>query len=423
MDETQRMLIRGGVPLKGVIPISGSKNLTLPAIAASLLTDDCVVLNNVPNLVDVHSSLELMEHLGVNISHIGAHSLKLLASAIKTTEAPNDIVQKMRSSILVLGPLTAKFKKASVSLPGGCAIGARGVNLHIEALQALGADVTFENGYIKTSVEKDLVGCDINFPIATVTGTENTLMAAALANGTTRIINAAMEPEVEAFADLLNQMGAKISGHGTSVITIDGVDELHGTTFDIMPDRVEAGTYAIAIAATNGDAVLRNCRYNHLKSFFEIMSEVGVKIEEIDSGVRIYGRDNTINPVDVQTAQYPGFPTDLQAQYVALMTICGGVASVTENIFENRFMHIPELVRMGANIAIYGRTAIITGIEQLTGAHVMSTDLRASGSLIIAGLMASGETIVNGLCHLDRGYENIENKLSGCGAIIERIAP
>jgi UDP-N-acetylglucosamine 1-carboxyvinyltransferase len=328
----------------------------------------------------------------------------------------------MRASILVLGPLIARFKEASVSLPGGCSIGARGVDLHIKALEHMGAKISIENGYIKASAPKGLIGCDINFPITTVTGTENILMAATLAKGTTKIINAAMEPEITAFAELLNKMGAKIEGHGTSIITIEGVDSLHGAEFDIIPDRIEAGTYAIAAAITDGKVFLRNCRYEHLSSFFEILFLAGIVHEETDDGIWVYRKSKKIRPVDIQTAPYPGFPTDLQAQYTVLMSLCDGSASITENIFENRFMHVPELSRMGANISVHGKTAVVAGVNRLKGAQVMATDLRASVSLVIAGLVAEGETVVNRLYHIDRGYENIEEKLINCGAKVERFS-
>ena len=286
----------------------------------------------------------------------------------------------------------------------------------------MGAEISIENGYIKAKAPNGLNGCDITFPIATVTGTENVLMAAVLTKGTTRLINAAMEPEVESFCELLNKMGAKISGAGTSIITIEGVDKLHGTEFEIIPDRIEAGTYAIAAAVTNGKVLLKNCRYEHLTSFFETLNLAGVASEKAEDGVLVYRKNSEIHPVDIQTAPYPGFPTDLQAQYTVLMSICNGTASITENIFENRFMHIPELSRMGANISIHGKTAMVTGVKKLTGAQVMATDLRASVSLVIAGLIAEGETIVNRLYHLDRGYENIEQKLNNCGANLERFS-
>lgn len=416
------MRIIGGNPLNGEVVISGAKNLALPALVASILTDETLLLTNVPNLADITSLLELLEHIGVDISRKSEHSLELTARAARSTEAPYDFVRKMRASILVLGALIGRCREATVSLPGGCAIGARGVDLHIRALELMGADVSIENGYIKAKAPRGLTGCDITFPITTVTGTENILMAAVLAKGTTRLINAAMEPEVEAFCELLNRMGARITGAGSSTITIEGVDALHSAEFEIIPDRIEAGTYAIAAAATNGKLLLRNCCYDHLTSFFETLFLAGVTYEETEGGVLVYRNGDTIYPMDIRTAPYPGFPTDLQAQYTVLMSICSGTASVTENIFENRFMHIPELSRMGANISVHGRVAVITGVPHLSGAQVMATDLRASVSLVIAGLIAEGETIVNRLYHIDRGYERIEEKLTACGANVERFA-
>ena len=418
----QSMRIVGGCRLNGEIAISGAKNLALPALVASLLTDKKVTFKNVPNLADIKSLLDLLDYIEVSINKVNQHTFELSTSCIKSTEAPYDFVRKMRASILVLGPLVSRFKEATVSLPGGCAIGTRGVDLHIKALEMMGAEISIENGYIKAKAPNGLNGCDITFPIATVTGTENVLMAAVLTKGTTRLINAAMEPEVESFCELLNKMGAKISGAGTSIITIEGVDKLHGTEFEIIPDRIEAGTYAIAAAVTNGKVLLKNCRYEHLTSFFETLNLAGVASEKAEDGVLVYRKNSEIHPVDIQTAPYPGFPTDLQAQYTVLMSICNGTASITENIFENRFMHIPELSRMGANISIHGKTAMVTGVKKLTGAQVMATDLRASVSLVIAGLIAEGETIVNRLYHLDRGYENIEQKLNNCGANLERFS-
>ncbi|MDR2598536.1 MAG: UDP-N-acetylglucosamine 1-carboxyvinyltransferase [Holosporales bacterium] len=424
------MRVFGGIPLLGEVVISGSKNLSLPALAASLLTDSPVTFRNVPRLTDIDSMLELLGYLGMNISTREDSSISVCTPDIKATEAPYDFVRKMRASILVLGPLVARCRKASVSLPGGCAIGARGVNLHLNALEQMGAEISIDNGYIKASAPNGLVGCDIHFPISTVTGTENILMAASLAGGTTRIINAAMEPEVIALADLLILMGAKIDGHGSSIITIDGSDSLHGADFRIMPDRIEAGTYAIAAAVTNGSLILKNCVYDHLSQFFDVLHLAGVdskiisKTSENLDNIEVHrsGGDNRIIPVDVQTAPYPGFATDLQAQFMTLMTICNGTSSITENIFENRFMHIPELSRLGANISIHGKTAIVTGVKKLIGTQVMATDLRASVSLVLAGLMAEGETVVNRLYHIDRGYENIDQKLLACNARIERFS-
>ena len=418
----QSMRIKGGNPLCGEISISGAKNLALPALVSTLLTDKQIILNNVPNLVDVKSLMNLLEHLGCNISYdYMSHKAILKISSIKTTKAPYDFVRKMRASILVLCPLVARFGQASVSLPGGCAIGVRGVDLHIRTLQLLGANVAIENGLINVSATNGLRGCDITFPIVTVTGTENSIMAAVLAKGTTRLINAAIEPEVKAFADLLNSMGAKISGQGTSTIIIDGVDTLHGAEFSIVPDRIEAGSYAIATAITNGKVLLKNCIYEHLESFLDILQLNGINVQKQSNGVLVCQENEFINPMNIQTAPYPGFPTDLQAQYMALMSICKGTSSITENIFENRFMHVPELNRMGANISVHGNTAIVTGINKLKGTQVMATDLRASMSLILAGLAAEGETIVNRLYHIDRGYEDIDNKLRSCGVDIERF--
>jgi UDP-N-acetylglucosamine 1-carboxyvinyltransferase len=421
------MRINGGSPINGTIEISGSKNLALPALAAALLTDKDVTLHNVPNLEDVKSMLNLLFHLGVDMGSLENGTITLTSKDLKTFNAEYDFVRKMRASILVLGPLVSRFKKASVSLPGGCAIGARGVDLHIKALEHMGANITIENGYINASAPHGLIGCDINFPISTVTGTENIIMAASLAKGTTRIINAAMEPEITALAELLIGMGAKIKGHGTSIITIVGVEALSGTSFTILPDRIETGTYAIAAALTNGKLLLKNCKYDHLSSFFETLHLAGIankvyrRVDCEHDDIEVWRERDIINPVNIQTAPFPGFATDLQAQFMTLMTICDGTSSITENIFENRFMHIPELSRMGANISVYGKTAIVTGQSYLKGTNVMATDLRASVSLVLAGLVARGETIVNRLYHIDRGYENIDCKLQMCGAKIERF--
>ncbi|MDR2666985.1 MAG: UDP-N-acetylglucosamine 1-carboxyvinyltransferase [Holosporales bacterium] len=416
------MRIVGGTPLNGEISIGGAKNLALPAMTASILVDEDIKLTNVPLLSDIGSLSELLTHIGCDVRCNDEHSLTLSTKSLKTVEAPYDFVRKMRASILVLGPLLARFGKAVVSLPGGCSIGPRGVDLHLRALEHMGAIISIENGYIKANAPKGLHGCDMTFPVTTVTGTENILMAAVLAKGTTRLINAATEPEVVALADLLNQMGGRISGHGTSMIIIDGVDSLHGAEFEIIPDRIEAGTYAIAAAATGGEIFLKNCKCKHLTAFFETLALNGVECEEKIDGVRIRRRNAEIKPSDVQTAPYPGFPTDLQAQYTVLMSICDGTASVTENIFENRFMHIPEILRMGANVSVHGKTAVITGVNKLKGAPVMATDLRASVALVIAGLVAEGETIVSRLYHIDRGYEGIEQKLLSCGANVERFS-
>ena len=417
----QSMRIDGGHPLFGEIPISGSKNLALPAIVTTLLTDKEIVLNNVPNLSDVNSLLELLEYFGCNISNdLVNNRLKIKTTNIKSTEAPYDFVRKMRASILVLGPMVARFGKASVSFPGGCAIGVRAVDLHIRALQLLGAEITIDNGFIKAYAPNGLKGCEIVFPIVTVTGTENSIMAAVFAKGTTKLINVAVEPEVEALCNMLNTMGAKIKGHGTPIITIEGVEQLNGTKFDIIPDRIEAGTYAIASAITHGKVFLKNCLYKHLELFFNTLKLNGISIKEKENGVIVENNNDVINPIDISTAPYPGFATDLQAQYMALMTISNGTSLISENMFENRLMHVAELNRMGANITVNGNTAIVKGVTRLSGAQVMATDLRASASLILAGLAANGETTVNRLYHIDRGYENIDKKLQECGAHISR---
>lgn len=415
------MRIVGGNRLSGTIKISGAKNLALPALATGILTDEPVVLKNIPNLADIRSMIDLLEYIGCNFTQ-RLNNVSVCAPNITSFEAPYDFVRKMRASILVLGPLVGRFGKAVVSLPGGCAIGARGVDLHLKALEHLGASITLEGGYIHAVVKNRLIGCDISLPIATVTGTENIMMAACFAQGKTRIINAAMEPEIIAFAELLNTMGAQISGQGTPVITINGIESLHGGQYEIIPDRIEAGTYAIAAAITRGSVFLDGCRYEHMSNFFDLLKSVGVQCDLRETGVNVSMDDkHPIFGVDMQTAPYPGFPTDLQAQFMTMMTICRGSSSITENIFENRFMHVPELIRMGANISVHGRIAIVNGVHKLTGANVMATDLRASVSLVIAGLIADGETIVSRLYHLDRGYENIDVKLSDCGADIQRF--
>ncbi|MDR0744598.1 MAG: UDP-N-acetylglucosamine 1-carboxyvinyltransferase [Holosporales bacterium] len=415
------MRIRGGQPLNGEVAISGAKNLALPALAASLLTESKVILKNVPKLVDIRSMLELLDHLGCNIDCFEPNSISISTNNLKSTDAPYDFVRKMRASILVLGPLLSRFKQATVSLPGGCAIGTRGVDLHIKALQLMGAQISIENGYIKAQANHGLCGCDIAFPIVTVTGTENVLMAAVLAKGMTRLINAAVEPEVVALCRLLNNMGANIKGHGTSIIEIEGAQSLHGTEFEIIPDRIEVGTYAIAAALTSGKLLLKNCIYDDLTTVFETLQNCGIVFEKQDKNILVYRKED-IKPIDIQTMPHPGFPTDLQAQYTVLMSVSCGTAAITENIFENRFMHIPELNRMGANISVHGKTAIVTGVKKLFGAQVMATDLRASASLVLAGLIANGKTVVNRLYHLDRGYAEIDKKLTECGAVVERFS-
>lgn len=420
-----KLLIRGGRRLEGEITISGAKNAALPELCASLLTAEPVALRNVPQLQDVQTTLKLLRNMGataeVDASQPG--DLTLCAGTVTSPEAPYDLVKTMRASILVLGPLLARFGEATVSLPGGCAIGSRPVDQHIKGLQAMGAEITVEHGYIIAKARK-LRGARITTDMVTVTGTENLLMAATLAEGETVLENAAREPEVHDLAEMLIKMGARIEGHGTSQIRVQGVPALRGLSgvqaHEIVPDRIEAGTFLCAVAAAGGDAVLRRTRADHLEAVVEKLREAGV---QVDSGgdwirVRMHRRPRAVG---FRTSEYPAFPTDMQAQFMALNCIAEGAATVTETIFENRFMHVNELVRLGARITVDGHTAVMQGVDKLSGATVMATDLRASASLVIAGLVASGETVVDRIYHLDRGYDRMEAKLRGIGADIERV--
>jgi UDP-N-acetylglucosamine 1-carboxyvinyltransferase len=423
------MRIRGGNPLKGKIHISGAKNAALPLLAASLLTDETLTLSNVPHLADITTMANLLGQHGVSLglngdaAKIGApgRTIDLRAEKISSVVAPYDLVRKMRASILVLGPLVARCGEAKVSLPGGCAIGTRPVDLHIRALEQLGAEVTLDNGYIHARAPKGLHGGEIVFPMVTVTGTENAMMAASLAKGETTIINAAREPEIADLAECLVLMGAKIEGIGTDKLRIQGQDRLHAARHSVVPDRIEVGTFAMAAAATNGDVELIGAQMKHIHTVARLLGEAGISIEETTHGLRVRRADRVIHGTDMMTEPYPGFPTDLQAQLMALMCVAEGASMITETIFENRFMHVPELQRMGANITVHNASAMIRGVPRLTGAPVMATDLRASVSLAIAGLAAEGETILNRVYHLDRGYERLEEKLGACGADIERI--
>lgn len=422
----EKIVITGGHILKGDIQISGAKNATLPLMAASLLTDQPLILKNTPYLSDILRMNELLNHLGVSF-HIDSENktISLQASTISKTTAPYEIVSKMRASILVLGPLLARCNQAIVSLPGGCAIGTRPVNIHIEGLRLLGAEISIENGYIYAKVPKNgLTGTTIVFPITTVTGTENILMAAVLAKGQTILKNAAKEPEICDLAHCLRTMGAKIEGIGTDTLTINGVDQLHGTTYSVIPDRIEAATYAIAGAITHGNILLKNVIYDDLLAFWDHLTKAGVTIEKRPSNlydnVHI-SMNSEIKSVDMMTEPYPGYPTDAQAQFMALMTLGTSAAMITETIFENRFMHIPELCRMCANITVHKTSVLVRGVPYLVGAPVMATDLRASVSLVLAGLAAQGNTTIHRIYHLDRGYEQIEEKLRQCGALIERL--
>jgi UDP-N-acetylglucosamine 1-carboxyvinyltransferase len=420
-----KLLIRGGRRLEGEVTISGAKNAALPELCACLLTAQAVNLRNVPQLQDVNTTLKLLRNMGAKAEFdVGdASHIALNAGTVTSPEAPYDLVKTMRASILVLGPLLARFGEATVSLPGGCAIGSRPVDQHIKGLQAMGADITVEHGYIIAKAQK-LKGARITTDMVTVTGTENLLMAATLADGETVLENAAREPEVVDLADMLIQMGAQIEGHGSSQIRIQGVSKLNGLdvarAHHIVPDRIETGTFLCAVAAAGGDVVLRRTRADHLDAVIEKLREAGVTVEAGPDWIRVRMHDRP-TAVGFRTSEYPAFPTDMQAQFMALNCIANGTAKVTETIFENRFMHVNELVRLGANIQVDGHTAVMQGVDKLSGAIVMATDLRASASLVIAGLVASGETVVDRIYHLDRGYDQMETKLRGVGADIERV--
>ncbi len=414
-----RIRIVGGRPLKGSIPISGAKNAALPLMAACLLTDKPLTLNNLPALADIKTLSSLLEQHGVKVTQ-GDHQITMEAKEIPNTVAPYDIVRRMRASVLVLGPLLARFGNAVVSMPGGCAIGTRPIDLHLSALEKMGAKIHIGRGYIHAEAPKGLKGANVRFDKVSVGATENVLMAATLAKGETVIDNAAREPEVTDLAKCLAAMGAKIEGLGTEKLVVKGVPRLEGTTHKIVADRIEAGTYAMAAAITHGDLTLEGAEAEHLAALSEVLRKTGAKIEESKTGIRIAG-NGAIAGADVITEPFPGFPTDLQAQYMALMAVSDGAAMITETIFENRYMHAPELSRMGANITIHGSSALVRGVKNLYGAEVMATDLRASSSLVLAGLVAEGETVINRIYHLDRGYENLEKKLSACGAEIERL--
>jgi UDP-N-acetylglucosamine 1-carboxyvinyltransferase len=416
-----RIRIRGGRPLSGEIVIGGAKNAALPLMAAAMLTEDRLVLSNVPRLADIQTMTALLTQHGLAIEPVGNDGRTIsLGGPISSTEAPYDIVRKMRASCLVLGPLLARAGEARVSLPGGCAIGARPIDLHLKGLEQLGARVSLEGGYIDARVEGRLRGATIVFPFVSVGATENLLMAACLADGQTVLANAAREPEIGDLAVCLNAMGARIEGIGSDKLVIEGVDRLHGAAHRIIGDRIEAGTYACAAAITGGQVRLRGARLEHLGAVARALRDAGVEITEAADGLDVR-RLNGLHGADVMTEPYPGFATDMQAQFMALMSVAEGAAMVTETIFENRFMHVPELNRMGARINVHGASAIVRGVPALSGAPVMATDLRASVSLILAGLAAKGETVVNRVYHLDRGYEAVEQKLAACGADIERL--
>jgi UDP-N-acetylglucosamine 1-carboxyvinyltransferase len=424
-----KILIRGGVPLSGTIPIGGAKNAALPLMAASLLTAEPLVLANLPDLADVATMANLLVQHGVAITIADrgdsgerrGRVFEFSARHITSTTAPYDLVRKMRASVLVLGPLVARCGRSRVSLPGGCAIGTRPVDLHIKGLQSLGAEIDLQEGYIEARAPKGLRGAEIVFPTVSVGATENLLMAATLAEGETALINAAREPEITDLAQCLVAMGARIDGIGTDRLTVHGVASLHGARHTVIPDRIETGTYMMAAAATGGELQLRGARLDHVDAVRRILEAAGVCVTETADGIGVRRRNGRLAGVDVMTEPYPGFPTDMQAQIMTLMTVAEGASMITETIFENRFMHVPELTRMGANINVHGASALVRGVPRLLGAPVMATDLRASSSLVLAGLAAEGETVVNRVYHLDRGYERIEEKLSACGARIERL--
>jgi len=421
-----KIRIKGGVPLEGVIAIGGAKNAALPLMAASLLTPETLVLENVPDLADIATMANLLVQHGAAISletaGSGALVLELSAAHITSTTAPYDLVRKMRASVLVLGPLLARCGRARVSLPGGCAIGPRPVDLHVKGLQRLGAEVELRQGYIEARAPRGLKGAEIAFPTVSVGATENLLMAATLAQGETLLINAAREPEIIDLATCLLAMGARIDGIGTDRLRIVGVGQLHGTIHKIIPDRIETGTYLMAAAATDGEVRLTGTRIDLVAALVRILEGAGVEVSATADGLRVHRCGGALEGVDVMTEPYPGFPTDLQAQVMALMATAKGASMITETIFENRFMHVPELARMGANINIHGASALVRGVPALMGAPVMATDLRASVSLVVAGLVAAGETVINRVYHLDRGYERLEEKLAACGATIERLS-
>ncbi|MDH5693872.1 MAG: UDP-N-acetylglucosamine 1-carboxyvinyltransferase [Gammaproteobacteria bacterium] len=415
-----KLIITGGTRLEGEIDISGAKNAALPILAATLLADSPMVISNVPHLHDVTTTMELLGRMGVQLMVDEKLNIEVDPTTISSFYAPYELVKTMRASILVLGPLLARYGRAEVSLPGGCAIGSRPVNLHIKGLQELGADITVEGGYIRASCDR-LKGATIYLDVVTVTGTENLMMAATLAEGTTVLENAAREPEVIDLANCLNKMGAKITGAGTETITIEGVDRLTGIEHIILPDRIETGTYLVGAAISGGKIKLRKTKPSLLESVLSKLRETGASIQTGEDWVELDMRNRRPKAVDLHTSPYPAFPTDMQAQFVALNSIADGMATITETVFENRFMHVQELQRMGANIRLEGNTAITNGVAQLTGAPVMATDLRASASLVLAGLMAEGDTVIERIYHIDRGYERIEEKLSQLGARIRRV--
>ncbi len=416
-----KLRIRGGSPLHGTVRIAGAKNAALPLLAAALLSERPLALSNLPAVGDIAAMVELLGELGVAAGSLSGDGLTLCAASIRKHTAPYELVRKMRASILVLGPLLARDGRARVSLPGGCAIGPRPVNLHLSGLEQMGAEISLADGYIDARAPAGLRGAEIALPSVSVGATENLMMAAVLARGRTVLSNAAREPEVTDLADCLTAMGARIAGAGSDTITIDGVAALDGARHSVLPDRIETGTYAVAAAITGGSLDLVNTRAELAAAVTEKLTEAGVDIEPIENGVRVSG-NGAVRGLDAVTAPWPGFPTDMQAQLMALAAVANGASLITERIFENRFMHVPELGRMGADITVHGASAMVRGVARLAGAPVMATDLRASVSLVLAGLAARGETVISRVYHLDRGYERVEAKLTACGADMERIS-
>ncbi|MEG6585110.1 UDP-N-acetylglucosamine 1-carboxyvinyltransferase [Dendrosporobacter sp. 1207_IL3150] len=417
----EKLVINGGRQLNGTVKISGAKNAVLPIIAAALLGQSPSVLEEVPDLEDVRTISEVLQHLGVPVSSTSPNTLTIDSTNIETCDAPYELVRKMRASFLIMGPLLARRGLAKISLPGGCAIGTRPIDLHLKGFEALGAEIDIGHGYIEAKAPKGLTGARIYLDFPSVGATENIMMAASMAKGQTILENPAHEPEIVDLANYLNVMGANIRGAGTNVIKIEGVSELKGTNYTIIPDRIEAGTYMVAAAMTNGDVYIENALIEHLKPVVAKLKEAGVYIEEDINGVRVKG-NGPIRAVDIKTLPYPGFPTDMQAQFMAMLTIAQGTSIVSETVFENRFMHVDELKRMGANIKIEGRSAVVEGVSQLTGCPVKATDLRAGAAMVLAGLVAKGETHIGYIHHIDRGYEGLVDKLRSLGADITRIS-
>jgi UDP-N-acetylglucosamine 1-carboxyvinyltransferase len=417
----ERLIVTGGTKLVGSVKISGAKNAVLPVIAASLLANAESTLMEIPDLDDVNTICQVLEHLGAKVVKKEEETFLIDSSHITCCEAPYELTRKMRASFLVLGPLLARMGKAKISLPGGCAIGSRPIDLHLKGFEALGAEIVLGHGFIEAKAPRGLTGTRIYLDFPSVGATENIMMAASLAMGQTIIENAAEEPEIVDLANMINAMGGKIKGAGTNIIKINGVKELHGAVHAVIPDRVEAGTYMVAAAMTKGNVLIENVIIDHLKPVVAKLKEAGVSIEEEDSGIRVIGGQQLIKAVDIKTLPYPGFPTDMQAQLMALMTIAYGASVITETVFENRFMHVDELKRMGAHIKIEGRSAIVEGVRTLTGAPVKATDLRAGAALIIAGMVAEGETEISCIHHIDRGYVRIEDKMNALGAKIRRV--